>query len=88
MPVCRSCNKSIIWCRSATTGKWLPVDEAPTPDGNVVLVPGERGPKGERVAEVYRDCYSAKAHHPHARLYKAHHATCPQADSWRKGAGR
>ena len=41
MPVstCRSCGAAIVWAKT-TTGKSMPLDAEPVPDGNIVLHEG------------------------------------------------
>lgn len=39
MTTCRSCGAPIRWLRTEA-GKPMPVDETPSPDGNVVLIGG------------------------------------------------
>lgn len=66
---CRSCGADIIWARTSS-GRNIPVDADPTPDGNVELtgttVVVHPGPV------------------PDLELRMAHHATCPQAAEWRR----
>lgn len=72
MSACRSCGAEIEWAESLKTGKNIPLDAKPTPDGNLVCIVGKvRG-------------YTADD----ARLGRArrtsHFATCGQADMWRQ----
>lgn len=75
---CRSCDAPIIWATSSG-GKPMPVDAAITPDGNVELSmqPGLYvGP----VATVV----PAPTLFDEKPRRKAHFATCPQRDKWRR----
>lgn len=71
MPTCRSCEALIIWATSPTTGKSIPLDAEPTPNGNLVLVGGEARVYTEEDARLARDRHTS------------HFATCPDAGSWR-----
>lgn len=74
---CRSCDAPIVWATSSG-GKPMPVDVDPVEDGNVELSlqPGRFvGP----VASVL----TGPSLFPGVRR-KAHFATCPSADEWRK----
>lgn len=76
---CRSCGKQCVWTKARPAGNPMLVDAAPADDGNVTLA--EEG--GEVWATVHGDLF-----HPDiptgVQLFKAHFATCPQADIWRK----
>jgi hypothetical protein len=67
---CRSCDAPIRWVKT-TTGKRMPLDAEPVPDGNLVLVDG--------VATVV-DADAAGTR----ERYTSHFSTCPQAKSWRR----
>jgi hypothetical protein len=68
---CKSCKARIDWYTVAATGKRMPIDPDPAPDGNVrvdvvantveVVAPGSRRP-----------------------LYRSHFATCPAAGQPRR----
>lgn len=68
---CRSCGASIVWAITSS-GKAMPVDAAPSENGTLVLtlVGGE-----QHVRVVPSD-------DPRPR-FRAHFATCPDAESWR-----
>lgn len=34
---CRSCEAPVFWIKTAATGKAMPLDATPNPDGNVVI---------------------------------------------------
>lgn len=66
---CSTCAARIIWCRTIT-GKRMPVDVDPVPDGNLLLT-DELLPTAQSVGRV-----AAK---PGQLLYKSHFASCRQA---------
>lgn len=81
MTACRSCHQPITWTVTLQ-GNLMPVDATPTPDGNVTLtgrqVPTQRGYAPEcsvGTASLFDDGTDR---------YMPHHATCPQADEWRR----
>jgi hypothetical protein len=79
---CRSCGARVTWAKSVT-GKWMILDEDPTPAGNVSL--SSRGTQyGRLEATVYRNAEAAELAHPGAPRYLDHHVTCPDAEKWRK----
>jgi hypothetical protein len=86
---CRSCGAPILWTETAATGKRMPVDEDPVPDGNVFLEETPRGlvaHAGKHPPPVVnlitvkllgeRDFGPAK--------FVSHFGTCPQSKGWRK----
>lgn len=78
MANCKSCNASIEWV-STPTGKKMPIDGDPAPDGNVVLRGGKAVVLGpEMLAEL-------PANVPR---FKSHFATCPNAAQHRKEPAR
>lgn len=68
---CKSCGAPIMWATSARTGKAMPIDAEPTPNGNVCLVAGQARPYTPDDAKLHRDRYTS------------HFATCPDAPTWR-----
>jgi len=77
--VCRSCERPILWVRSAANDHLMPLDREPVADGNVRL---ERGGR----AHVFADADSAKADARglYAERYRSHHSTCPKASAHRR----
>lgn len=71
MASCRSCGAPIVWARFEKSGKNTPLDEQPTPRGNLVSVSGK-----VRVA-TDEDRHLARP------LYTNHFSTCPDASDWR-----
>lgn len=82
MARCRSCDAEIIWA-ATPAGKSMPLDATPTPAGNVEL----SGESGRPVAIVLAGLFLADARSAGRELFMPHHATCPQARTWRKGKG-
>lgn len=86
MSTCSSCGASIWWALSFTTGRRMPVDAEPSPDGNVLLA--ESKPDGTPVVRVVGktppgegpDLFGAV---PGPR-YTSHFATCPHANQHRR----
>ena len=66
---CSSCGAAIFWERTKN-GKHIPVDAAPSPDGNIEMRGG--------IAHVVGDEL------PLAPRFKSHFATCPNAAQHRK----
>jgi hypothetical protein len=75
MITCSTCGNEIIWARTET-GKRMPIDPTPSPDGNLVLSRGEMLPTVRPVSRI-----SDRA--PGTPLYKSHFATCKQASQHR-----
>ena len=71
MASCRSCEAPIIWA-DTQSGRKMPLDEQPTPAGNMVYVNG--------IARTvrYEDRRLARP------TYTSHFATCPNADTHRR----
>ena len=75
---CRSCKAEIRWALSVG-GYLMPLDYAPTADGNIRLErvdDPERTPRARVVLPADRV--------DGEQLYLAHFATCAQADRWRR----
>lgn len=77
MSRCRSCDARIRWAKTAT-GKNMPIDLDPHPDGNLVIVDG--------IATVYANPLGAAQAHPDAPRYVSHWQTCPTAFEHRRVA--
>lgn len=88
---CRSCSAPIIWAVSnpeLKSGRPMPVDAAPHPNGNVLLardpsIPHDPGAPVVIRATVMRAGQIAGARADGNVLYRPHWATCPHADRWR-----
>lgn len=73
MANCGSCNAPVIWVRTST-GKRMPVDAAPVPNGNIIL-------NGGQAVYTQAGCTIGA---PDGKLYVSHFATCPNAKKHRK----
>ena len=71
MSACKSCGAPIRWCKTER-GKNIPVDDAPSPAGNLDI--GRDG-----IARVVTESlrYGQK-------LYQSHFVTCPEAAQHRR----
>jgi hypothetical protein len=68
---CRSCGAPVVWRRHRVTGKPMPLNAEPTPDGDFVLdADGEHYHAAEPETTLAR--------------HLSHFATCPQSREWRK----
>ena len=77
---CRSCEAPIVWCVS-DSGKNMPMDADSSEDGTFGII--ERD--GESPLTVFHK--KLVAHGLEAEdveLHTSHHATCPDANKWRK----
>jgi hypothetical protein len=74
---CSSCSAEIFWAQ-LPSGRSMPVDAEPTPDGNVVLL---HTPEGSIKARVLK---KGERPTPGAPLRSSHFSTCPNAKQHRK----
>ncbi len=74
---CRSCHAAIYWVTWEVSGKSMPVDAQPSPDGTVVVA--HRPSTNQLIAEKY---YAPK--HQGRKRYTSHFATCPNSKSHRR----
>lgn len=74
MSTCRSCGAEILWARTSG-GKRVPLDAKPERRYAVVgyNLPLEEAPSSDAPVVALTD------------TYVTHFATCPDADSWRRG---
>ncbi len=70
---CKSCGAAIRWVRTVS-GKAMPLDPEPCPDGNVVIA-------GDGAALTLANKVAPLQPGP---KYKSHYSTCPDAPRWRK----
>lgn len=77
MSVCKSCGSEIFWAKTIK-GASIPIDAKPSPRGNIIL--SENG-----TALVYRDPSAIAPRYANEPRYLSHFATCPNADTHRKG---
>lgn len=75
MSTCKTCGGQIIWART-NTGKRMPLDAKPTPEGNLILSTGELLPTVRTVGSA--------GHKPGQSLYRSHLFTCKQATAHRQ----
>ena len=78
MPECSSCGAVIIFAKTIK-GATIPLDEQPSPRGNIVLSPEEG------TALVYNGPAAIAPRYADEPRYFSHFATCPNADQHRKG---
>lgn len=78
---CRSCGAGILWGRTLTGGRWIPLDWPANPAGNVELVGQHAGALAHAGASLTEA--RERAERGELELYMPHHATCPDADQWR-----
>lgn len=71
---CRSCGAEILWARTVN-GRAIPLDREPAPGGNVEFT---------GVLDVVRVLAAPVDDFARTPRRFPHHATCPQADQWRK----
>jgi hypothetical protein len=76
---CRSCKAPIFFAQILSSGKPIPIDFAPVPDGNLVTV----DPAGRQVQVL---APSEIAGYP-GHKYQPHFRSCPDAKSWRRKRG-
>lgn len=83
---CDSCAAEIFWAINATTGRRMPIDAYPNPDGNVTVDadPRSLGDRLQLTAQVLTgfDLELARTDGTTV-LYMPHFATCPDADGWK-----
>jgi len=83
MSTCRSCGDAVVFVPSAKSGKQMILDAKPAK--GVVLVGTAEG--SEPCEELWRAGGAAFHDGPAAcvvDVYTDHHATCPQAEEWRR----
>ncbi len=76
----RTCRAEILMVPTVT-GKYLPVDADPQPDGSVVI---EVDLLGEPYAQVVNLAGVQEATKRGVPLYMPHHATCPDVEEFRR----
>lgn len=77
---CRGCGRTIFFATTAGD-KNIPIDEKPANDGNLMVTEGT-----PPHATVVRTGQAAGMRDQGVPTYKAHFATCPNADDFRKKA--
>jgi hypothetical protein len=79
---CRSCGAKVIWARTATSGKPMPVDAEPVDGGNVLLSQVVAG-VGTPTATVVGNTVQPSIFGDDGPRYVSHFSTCPRADEHR-----
>jgi hypothetical protein len=74
-----SCRQRIRFLPTQT-GKTIPVDEQPHPNGNVLI---EADLTGEPYAQILPRHQADRAFRKGTLLYMPHHATCPDVEEFR-----
>lgn len=77
MTICKTCKAPIRWVKLSKTGKNIPLDPEPSPEGNVYISTSGR-------ALVLDKDLVKRAKAADEPLHTSHFATCPQADAHRK----
>jgi hypothetical protein len=80
MANCTSCGREIEWSKNTATGKMIPLDPHPKPDGNIVKL-ATSDPGGATMIRTVRKDNPAP---PGADLYVSHFSTCPNAANHRR----
>lgn len=75
---CRSCGAGIRWGAVAASGKNMPLDVEPHPDGNVRIA------RDGFLLEVLGGVALPAARARGDELYRSHFATCPDAGAHRR----
>lgn len=80
MSTCRSCGAAVQWGRIEPSGKAVPLDPEPQPDGNLIVVRATYDARGN-LAPVVRVVKGDPG--PDVQRFVSHFVTCPQAELWR-----
>lgn len=70
--ICSLCDAEILWARSSKTGRPMPIDPAPSDDGNLAIYKDHTGRINARVLKAGEEPES------YEKRGKAHFATCPK----------
>lgn len=76
---CRSCQAAILWVKWPKSGKKMPVDKDPVPNGNVVLT------LKQSLNELHAEKFNPGVHASGRNRYVSHFTTCPQSSEHRRG---
>lgn len=84
---CRSCDRPVRWVTAAATGKTMPIDPAPAPNGNIIITAAGKA----YVFATHADAVAMRdrSSDPYLRMsgtYISHFATCPAAAKHRRPA--
>lgn len=72
---CRACKAEVVWAKNADTGSTQIVDAAPSPRGNILVFVT---PAGTMCRVIPKDEQEG------LELRLDHHATCPEAQRFRR----
>ena len=81
MAKCKSCGAKILWVKSFSSHKMMPIDAEATKEGNIALVEREGE---ETVFHVISGSSLLKSQREGKRLHTSHFATCPDAKRHRR----
>lgn len=70
--LCTLCDAEILWARTSKNGKPMPIDPAPSDDGNLAIYKDHTGRINARVLKAGEEPES------YEKRGKAHFATCPK----------
>lgn len=79
MSVCRSCKAPLLWARTEATGKAIPLDAEPHPDGNVIIVR-----EGARDVARVLGPLEVAALDPSMERFMPHFQSCPNGSEFRR----
>lgn len=77
---CRSCGADILWVVNEASGRRMPLDAHPVETGQ--FAKSHVSQSGDKVVRHVPE--PLRANYP-GKLYETHFATCPNADSHRRG---
>lgn len=77
---CDGCGKEIIFAKSSSTDKWMPVDDDASEQGNIRIDFTYSPPRAIVLAKERLD----DARESGERLHLSHFVTCPKSKSFRK----
>lgn len=79
--LCRFCRSEVLWTTMVDSGKKNPIDVAPHPNGNIVLVGGTNA-RALTATEI--EHYKAAGN----RFYRSHLQTCTKAECYQRNRTR
>lgn len=75
MSTCSRCDAEILWAKSATTGRPMPMNATPDPKGTFVIISGRARAATAEDDRLFRDRYTS------------HFSNCPAAGEFRRARG-
>lgn len=76
MAQCRSCHAPVMWAKNDKTNKPAPLDDLPSPEGNIVLL-AVVDSTGDPIYHVLTKKDRAERAHEGRQKYTSHFSTCP-----------